>query len=71
MKEEEDSDYLSDDIDDSPKKSNSRNPPFEVNIKFDQYRRNRDYVGKVVARNFLSNNYFLIIYNQGIYFNFK
>ena len=52
MKEEEDSDYLSDEIDDSPKKSNSRNPPFEVNIKFDQYRRNRDYVGKVVARHF-------------------
>ena len=54
MKEEEDSDYLSDEIDESPKKSNSRNPPFEVNIKFDQYRRNRDYVGKAVARHFLS-----------------
>ena len=39
--EKEDLDYL----DDSPKKSSSRNPPFEINVIFDQYRRNRDYKG--------------------------
>ena len=39
--DEENSDIL----DDSPKKGSNRNKPFEINISFDQYRRNREYMG--------------------------
>ena len=32
---------------DAPKKSRGRNPPFSIQIEFDQYRRNREYTSKV------------------------
>ena len=40
--DEENSDL---EINDSPKKGSNRNKPFEINISFDQYRRNREYKG--------------------------
>ena len=42
--DEENSDL---EINDSPKKGSNRNKPFEINISFDQYRRNREYKGIV------------------------
>jgi len=45
----------SDISDDSPKKGSNRNKPFEINISFDQYRRNRDYTVEIVAE---KNRYF-------------
>ena len=39
-------DDMSSGIFDTPRKSRKRNPPFEIQINFDQYRRNRQYKGK-------------------------
>ena len=39
--EEEDSGLF-----DNPRRSRKRNPPFEIIVNFDQYRRNRKYQGK-------------------------
>ena len=41
MEEEENSGLF-----DTPRRSRKRNPPFEIIVHFDQYRRNRKYQGK-------------------------
>ena len=43
--EEEDSGLF-----ETPRRSRKRNPPFEIIVHFDQYRRNRRYRGKDVSR---------------------
>ena len=42
MEEEEENSELFD----TPRKTRKRNPPFEIIVHFDQYRRNRRYQGK-------------------------
>ena len=37
---------MSSSIFENPRKSRKRNPPFELRINFDQYRRNRQYKGR-------------------------
>ena len=42
MEEEEENN----DLFDTPRRSRKRNPPFEIIVNFEQYRRNRKYQGK-------------------------
>ena len=45
MEEEEENN----DLFDTPRRSRKRNPPFEIIVNFEQYRRNRKYQGKNVT----------------------
>ena len=40
----------------TPKKQTTRNPPFELDIAFDQYRRGREYTSKILIKKYFTSS---------------